>query len=533
MSKQTINIGTVPNDGNGDKLRDAMTKVNENFTEVYSVLSPNTTSNNATVANSLTVTNILTVSNVVLISNSANAASYRIGSNLIANSTGLYHTGTINSASISVGSNTFVANGSGVFFTGSINAASYTAGNTTTGTGGFLANTTTVIVGNNTINSSLSSSGLNVLGTAVIANSTGVWTTGRINAASFAVGTFTANSSGVFYTGSVNAVSYTVGGDFVANVSGVFVTGVVNAVQHMIGSTYVANTTGVYHTGVVNAASHTVSTNFIANSTGVFTGVVNATSHTTGSSFIANSTGVFHTGRVNAASHSSGNVTTGTGGFIANTTLLYVGNNTINTRITSAGLIVNGTAVIANSSGVYTTGVVNAASYATGNVTTGTGGFSVNTTMLILGNNTINTEMTSSEFNINGTTFIANTTGIYHTGTINAASHTVGANFIANSTAVTIASNTLTLGTSTNGANGFTYLPNGFKLNWGWVSANSSAGNVTFTSAYTTNAYVVTATSNTTTATYQAGVISVNNTVAAIRTANITSTNVFWQAIGI
>ena len=35
MAKQTLNIGTNANDGTGDKLRDAMIKVNENFTEIY------------------------------------------------------------------------------------------------------------------------------------------------------------------------------------------------------------------------------------------------------------------------------------------------------------------------------------------------------------------------------------------------------------------------------------------------------------------------------------------------------------------
>ena len=95
-----------------------------------------------------------------------------------------------------------------------------------------------------------------------------------------------------------------------------------------------------------------------------------------------------------------------------------------------------------------------------------------------------------------------------------------------------ISSNTLVLGSSTDSANGYTFLPNGFKIVWGWVSANSSAGNATFSSAFTTNAYSVTATSNTTTATYQAGVIGTNNTVAVIRTANATSTNVFFMAIG-
>lgn len=35
MAKQTIFTGTIPNDGTGDTLRQAFTKVNENFTEVY------------------------------------------------------------------------------------------------------------------------------------------------------------------------------------------------------------------------------------------------------------------------------------------------------------------------------------------------------------------------------------------------------------------------------------------------------------------------------------------------------------------
>jgi len=37
MSKQTINIGTVANDGTGDTLRDAMDITNDNFTELYNI----------------------------------------------------------------------------------------------------------------------------------------------------------------------------------------------------------------------------------------------------------------------------------------------------------------------------------------------------------------------------------------------------------------------------------------------------------------------------------------------------------------
>lgn len=35
MAQQTINIGTTPNDGTGDSLRDAFNKSNNNFTEIY------------------------------------------------------------------------------------------------------------------------------------------------------------------------------------------------------------------------------------------------------------------------------------------------------------------------------------------------------------------------------------------------------------------------------------------------------------------------------------------------------------------
>lgn len=35
MAQQIINVGSKPNSGGGDALRDALIKVNENFTEVY------------------------------------------------------------------------------------------------------------------------------------------------------------------------------------------------------------------------------------------------------------------------------------------------------------------------------------------------------------------------------------------------------------------------------------------------------------------------------------------------------------------
>jgi hypothetical protein len=45
MAKQTINIGATANDGSGDPLRTAFDKINDNFTEVYTVSGAGTGNN--------------------------------------------------------------------------------------------------------------------------------------------------------------------------------------------------------------------------------------------------------------------------------------------------------------------------------------------------------------------------------------------------------------------------------------------------------------------------------------------------------
>ena len=150
---------------------------------------------------------------------------------------------------------------------------------------------------------------------------------------------------------------------------------------------------------------------------------------------------------------------------------------------------------------------------------------------LFLGNSTVNATITSVTVDLG----VNSTSTAFHLG----ANGNVG---LGNTTTthtlsitgnLAVSSNTLSLGSSSAGANGYTYLPNGVKLNWGWVSANSTDGNATFASAFATAAYSVTATSNSVTATYQAAVTGTNTTVALIRTANATSTNVFYMAIGV
>jgi hypothetical protein len=43
MAKQTINIGTIANDGTGDTLRDGADKINDNTNELYNLLGDGST----------------------------------------------------------------------------------------------------------------------------------------------------------------------------------------------------------------------------------------------------------------------------------------------------------------------------------------------------------------------------------------------------------------------------------------------------------------------------------------------------------
>ena len=159
------------------------------------------------------------------------------------------------------------------------------------------------------------------------------------------------------------------------------------------------------------------------------------------------------------------------------------------------------------------------------------------TAHFITSNSTVNAIMTATSLTFSNTTavpFTANVTGVYTTGTVNATSHTVGSNFIANSTATTIAANTLTLGTSTIAANGYSYLPNGLKMNFGVFVANTTS-KVTFTSAFATAVVAISVTPANTV--YLAAnvpyVFTSNTTTANIYSASTTtSSNCYYVAIG-
>jgi hypothetical protein len=192
----------------------------------------------------------------------------------------------------------------------------------------------------------------------------------------------------------------------------------VNAASHTVGSNFVANATGAYHTGTMNAASHTVGSSFIANSTAIVgTGYANITTSvnsallTVGTSFIANTTGAYHTGVVNAASHTVGS------SFTANSTLVNAAALNVVNQVNTATL------------------------YAATSANVGTNVQANTTAFFVAANSTVNTTITATSItqrSTSSTPLTANEVGIFHTGTVNAATLSVGSNFVANSTRVVI-----------------------------------------------------------------------------------------------
>ena len=135
------------------------------------------------------------------------------------------------------------------------------------------------------------------------------------------------NSTGLYHSGIVNAATIQVSTTFVANSTTLNANGFIVNNTTLSSNGLLVNSTAAYVTGFVNASSFTVSTSTIANSTGVYTGVVNSTS-------------------VNTTTYTTSGTGAGTGGFLANSSVIIIGNNNINTTITSTGLNVNGSVVV-------------------------------------------------------------------------------------------------------------------------------------------------------------------------------------------
>ena len=294
-------------------------------------------------------------------------------------------------------------------------------GNTTTSN--VLYITSNVSIGNTSVNTVISTTtidtdlALTVLGATTLSNTLAVTGTSTL--------TGNATLSGTLQTISGNAN---------------FDSGVlfVDATNNRIGINNTAPTVALELTGSANISTS-----------------VNSSLLTVGTSFIANTAGAYHTGNINAASFS-------TSGFVGNATAIVPTSNTIllgnstNRFVLSAntgtfsGAVSGITTLAAGNTTV--TGFVNATSTIQGGSSLIISGAASGITTLAAGNTTITgfanvtTSVNAASYNI-GTSFVANTTGGYHTGTINAASFSTSG-FIANTTAIVATANNILLGNS-------------------------------------------------------------------------------------
>lgn len=312
---------------------------------------------------------------------------------------------SVNSALLTVGTN-FIANTIGAYHTGTVNASSFT-------TTGVLINTTAVVPTSNTI---------------LLGNTIGRWviTANSIAANSLAI-TGVSSSGNTTITGWANVSAGVNSAQFTVGAIGVGVDG------------FIANSTHISVGDTVNNVQITATGMTISVADGLKPSS-NILGHTLGSTLqrwdLTASNGNF--------SHDvtiGGNLTvTGTTTYI-NTTNLNVGDNivTLNADLGAVAPTENAGLEINRGSSANVLFLWNETSdtWTLGNtVVTGFANVSVSVNSALL---TV------------GTSFIANTFGVYHTGVVNAASHTVGSNFIANTTAV-VSTGYANISTSVNSA---------------------------------------------------------------------------------
>lgn len=326
-----------------------------------------------------------------------NATSYAIGSSFVANTTGVYHTGVINSSSISttgfVGNTTAIIPTSNTILLGSSTGRFVLSANT----GDFTGTVSYTLTGTATTGGSqiyLNGATMN----RVDFNTNGV-----------AAPTYTTRSAGtkvaLYPALGASSVDYALGIDAGAlwasipgNDAGQFfkwyggetqvgslsgtgmmnITGAANAASHTVGTDFIANTTGVYHTGVLSVGNTTTQhilpaaniTYDIGSSTmryrdlylsGNTINLGDIKLSTNGTAFsVANATGgVFPS--------ALGNTTvTGT---LLTTNTITVGNSTVNSIIHTTGITANGASIHGINANNIATGTLDVARISNSSIT--------------------------------------------------------------------------------------------------------------------------------------------------------------------
>ena len=398
-----------------------------------------TTSANVGTAFTVTSSQVTTAVNTSLSSGALTTNSTVINGTVYVNATGFSTTGNANAGTIFVtGSvNATTVNTTSLYATGLVNAANFS----TTGN----ANAGTVYV-TGSVN-------------ATTVNTTSLYATGLVNAANFST-TGNANAGTVYVTGSVNATtvnSTSVYATGLVNAANFSTTGNANATNHYAGPNTVLNATNLLWTG-----NPTTSPTITLANTGAFSIGNSTTTQTTSIITVANSSGnvqitptlISGNGNgitsLNATQVTSGtlpysvipaNIVNTTASFtLSGNTTLAGTNTTISSNLNMTGTFANLAGNIANSSGLYSVNVVNAAVHSVGT------SFTANSTLVnaaainITGQVNTATLFVTTSANLASSNVIANTAGLFvanATGVVNAAVHSVGTTFIANSTKVT------------------------------------------------------------------------------------------------
>lgn len=296
-------------------------------------------------------------------------------------------------------------------------------------------------------------------GQVLVSNGTvaywGVGTSGSDTQVQFNDGGIANGSAGFTFVKTSNTLA--VGNTLTVN--NVFSTTQVNSALISVGTTFIANTTGAFHTGTINAASFTT-TGVTVNSTAIvstgfanITTSVNSALFTVGTGFTANATlvnaaAINIVNQVNTATLFASTSANVGANIQTNTTAQMISSNsTVNTIITAVSITqanTTATPLVANATGIFHTGTINAASHTTTGVTANVSGVypASNTSGTDLGDSTKRWIINSNTINSSG--LITGSSGLEITGTANAStSMFVGANVFSNTIAHGVGNSTV------------------------------------------------------------------------------------------
>jgi len=415
------------------------------------------TANQALVVNSSSSIDSVKVANLVPTKIYANGSHGSVGQVLVSDGANVFWgTGTAGSNTTIQFNDSGTANGVTAFTVNKDTNTMFVSGAVTVGSN-VITNTSTISIGNSTVNTTANSSELRVNGTIV--NSSIVQVAGQFRGYTANVSTSIEVGSNVFVnTSTISVGNSTVntqitgsrilvgGDDDSSNVTsgavvidgGLGVGKRINTKELAVGNTSVyssANgttivTQDVLATGTVNATTLSIGSWVVANNSGVFTsGVVNGDIVQVGANFRANTTqtsvGTFLTVAGNAVVN--GQLTVNNTAALGNTTITGFANVSTSLNVTGAATV-NGALTVNNTAAVGNTTITG--SLGTTGAATVNGAFTVNNTASV-GNTTI--------------TGFANVTGHLQANSLSVGDTTISGNLTVTGTLTTVSANNITI----------------------------------------------------------------------------------------